>query len=110
MNEQLTLLEVPKDHPSTRELRAAEVKRLKEKHDIWTHGVMDGGKMNWMAFPILICHDFLKGYLTDEDRKDPFVMFAGYCRLIDEAGLCTDGHRTELEAVKAAVKIAEQHA
>lgn len=102
------LFEQPKDHASLREVRAAEVERLKSEHGIWTHCVLDDGR-NWLAVAVKQCHEALAGYdLTKDELTHPIELYAGYCRLIEEAGLSTDGHSTELAAVKACVELIER--
>lgn len=80
---------------------------MREKYGIFTHAI-EGvfvGKKDWMAFSVPQCLKNLNGYnLTDEEKKDPISLFAGYCRLMDERGLLTEGHRTEFEAVSAIVE------
>lgn len=101
MSTQPSLFDVPKDHPSIREERAARVKQLKAEHNLYTHCA----RGDWMGFPISLCHELLKGYLNEEDKKDPLLMFSGYCRLMDEGGLVADHHKTELECCEACVEI-----
>ena len=55
----------------------------------------------WLAVDIDAAAALLAGYgLTDQEKTDLPEMMAGYCRLIDEAGLCHYG-QTEEEAVSA---------
>lgn len=41
--------------------------------------------------------------LTDAEKTDGVMLMAGYCRLLDEAGLIEEGHKTELAACRAVV-------
>lgn len=58
----------------------------KAKHNVWT---MEAPHMEdpWLAICLPIAHEALDGYLDKEERDDPFALFAGYCRLLDEWGL-----------------------
>lgn len=92
------------DRPHAKRSRAsrkAETDALKEKHGIWTH-CMNYGERDWLAISIPASHEMLEGYdLTEEEKIDPVMLMAGYCRLIEECGLLSEGHKTEYEAVKA---------
>jgi len=56
----------------------------------------------WLAIHRETALEMLKGYnLTHEQKSDVFWLMAGYCRLLDEAGLIYYG-QTEAEAVAKA--------
>lgn len=104
--EQPTLFDQPKDHPSTREQIRARTEALKAQHHIFTQGcIYEGTRRDWMAFPFELCKEVLAGYnLTKDEQTNPMDLFAGYCRLMEESGLCVSGHPTEREAVEACVE------
>ncbi len=88
----------PFSGPPTKEVRRKECEALKAKHTIWTHHM----PKDWMALSMTECTAALAGYnLTTEQRTVPIMMMAGYCRLLDEAGMIEQGHATEWEAVRA---------
>lgn len=81
----------------------AEVRALKKEHGIFTHLCRGAG--DWLALSMPECTAALAGYdLTDEEKTDAVLLLAGYCRLLDEAGLVEDGHETERAAVAAVVE------
>jgi hypothetical protein len=92
--------------PSVQRTRAnyrGHVRALKEKHGIHTHHASMTG--DWIAISMPTCIKALEGYgLTAEEKTSIGALFAGYCRLLDEAGLVEEGHQTEREAVEAAVR------
>jgi hypothetical protein len=88
----------PFQGPTTKEKRRKECDALKEKHAIWTHHT----HKDWLALSMRECTAALNGYdLTTEQKTVPIMMLAGYCRLLDEAGMIEQGHETEWEAVTA---------
>ena len=88
----------PFQGPSTKEKRRKECEALKAKHAIWTHHTAK----DWLALSMTECTAALNGYdLTTEQRTVPIMMLAGYCRLLDDAGMIEQGHETEWEAVTA---------
>jgi hypothetical protein len=90
-------LPAPNGKVSTRHERAAKVRDWKKRHAIWTHYAEGCG---WLAFSVPEACTLLKGYgLTRQEKRDPMLLFANYCRLIDEAGISADGAGTEFEAV-----------
>ena len=77
--------------------RIAWMKRVKSELDIFTDLCSVSG---WMAFSFAKAKDILLGYqLTEDEKKDPIALFAGYCRLLDDAGMVADGEQTEFDAV-----------
>lgn len=81
---------------------AAEVAELKAQYGIFTHLCRGGGE--WLALSMPECCAALSEYgLTEEERTNGVALMAGYCRLLDEAGLVEEGHRTEREAVTSLV-------
>ena len=85
--------------PSHAEVLAQKIAAWKEQWGVWTH-YAEGS--DWLAVEVRQCHEKLKGYnLALEEINDPMLMFIGYSRLIDEAGLCADGFPSEEEACKA---------
>jgi hypothetical protein len=92
------LFDVPQDHLSKRQIRRAEIKALKEKHGIYTN-YCEG--LGWLALSMPQCINAVKGYgLTEEEKTYAPALMAGYCRLLEEAGLLADGCASEYEAVK----------
>lgn len=86
--------------PSLAERRRRQVKAWKEQYRLYTHK----GPDDWMSLSMNECCELLKGYsLTDAQKTDGAELMAGYCRLIDEAGLVHFGE-TEHEACQALVK------
>lgn len=54
--------------------------------------------------------EMLKGYgLTESEKTNLFDMMAGYCRLLDEAGVIADNCKTEYEACKQVADRIEAH-
>lgn len=93
-------LSAPGLRRSRRDTRKA-TNALKREHEMFTHYCQDGG---WLAMHLPSCRAALEGYeLTELERTDGVVMLAGYCRLLDEAGLVHEDHKTEREAVLAAI-------
>jgi len=73
---------------------------MKEEYRIFTHYAE-----NWLAIPMNIACKKLEGYnLTDEEKTDGATLMAGYCRLLDDANILTDGHATEEDAIVALAK------
>jgi hypothetical protein len=86
--------------PSVRTSHRDEVRHLKKEHGIFSHHCAAGG--DWMALSMPECTAALAGYdLTEEEKTDAVALMAGYCRLLDDAGMIEQGHRTEYDAVKA---------
>lgn len=80
--------------PSTAELHRRSVAEWKRRHRLFTHK----GPDDWMALSMDECCLLLEGYqLTDTEKTDGVALMAGYCRLLDEAGLIHFGN-TEWEA------------
>jgi len=85
--------------PSVAEQRRRQVQAWKEQYRIFTHK----GPDDWMALSMDECCDALKGYdLTEAEKTDGVALMAGYCRLIDEAGMIRFGE-TEYEACESLV-------
>lgn len=85
-----------------RDARRQEMQTLKKAHGIFSHHCAGGG--DWMALSMPECTAALAGYdLTEEEKTDAVALMAGYCRLLDEANMIEQGHRTEYDAVKALV-------
>ena len=56
----------------------------------------------WLAVDMTAAAKLLEGYdLTEKEKTDLPELMCGYCRLVEEAGLCGYGE-TEEEAVEAA--------
>ncbi len=98
----------PYQGPTTKAKRRAECETLKVKYGIWTHSMLDHdvgatyGHLNWLAMSMPECTQALAGYkLTTEEKTIPIAMIAGYCRLLDDAGMIEQGHKTEFAAVTA---------
>ena len=86
--------------PSLAERRRQIVRAWKAQFRIFTHK----GPDDWMALSMDECCWKLEGYgLTKEQQTDGVMLMAGYCRLIDEAGLIHFGD-TEYEACESLVK------
>jgi hypothetical protein len=80
----------------------ADVAAWKAQYSIYTHLCRGGG--DWLALSMSECCAALNDYkLTAEERTDGAALMAGYCRLLDEAGLIEDGHKTQHAAVAALV-------
>lgn len=63
------------------------LKALKE-HDIQTHHAPHSPEAPWLAVPMKAARALLQGYaLTDNEAGSVAGIMAGYCRLLDEAGL-----------------------
>lgn len=100
------LLDVPRTK-SRRDIRREEVAALKQEHGIFTHNCRGAGE--WLALSMPECIKALEGYnLTEEERTCGAALLAGYCRLLDEAGLIEEYHKTEYEAVTALVERIER--
>ena len=86
--------------PSLAARRRQQVQAWTQHHRIYTHK----GPEDWMALSMNECCELLKGYnLTDEEKTDGTMLMAGYCRLLDEAGLIHFG-TTSHEACESLVK------
>lgn len=75
---------------------------MKMVHGIYTHH--EKGPAGWMALPMPQIVKMLEAdghKLSDMEKTNGAHVMAGYCRLIDEAGLVEEGHRTEYEACRA---------
>jgi hypothetical protein len=87
----------------TRANHRFEVEALKKEHGIFTHLCRGGGE--WLALSMPECCAALSGFpLTEIERTNGVALMAGYCRLLDEAGLVKEGHKTERAAVAALVE------
>jgi len=85
------------DIPESESPRLKWKKKVVEKYSIFTHYYKGHG---WMAFSMTKALEMLSGYsLTDEQKTEPIMLFAGYCRLLDEAGLVADRMETEFDAI-----------
>ena len=85
--------------PSLAAKRRQQVAEWKRLFRIFTHK----GPDDWMALSMDECCMKLEGYgLTKEQQTDGVILMAGYCRLIDEAGLIHFGD-TEHEACESLV-------
>ena len=85
--------------PSLAAKRRQQVAEWKGLFRIFTHK----GPDDWMALSMDECCWKLEGYgLTKEEQTDGVMLMAGYCRLIDEAGLIHYGE-TEHEACESLV-------
>jgi hypothetical protein len=83
-----------------REVRRAKVKEWKAALGLYAY---KGCAEDWMALSMPECIARLEGYeLTAEEKTDAPSLLAGYCRLLDEAGLIQYG-RTEYETCEALV-------
>lgn len=77
--------------------------RVKSELRIATH-YCDG--QGWMAFSMVKACELLEGYdLTFTQQHNPFELMAGYCRLMDEAGILADNEPTEFDAIVAVAMI-----
>ncbi len=68
--------------------------RLREvkKHDIQAHFSPHIDKAPWLAIPMKAAREILKGYnLTKDEAESVVGIFAGYCRLLDDAGMIFEG-------------------
>ena len=75
---------------------------LKE-HDVQTHHAPHSTEAPWLAVPMKAARSVLQGYdLTDDESGSVAGIMAGYCRLLDEAGLTFTG-QTEREVQDAAL-------
>lgn len=80
--------------------------RLKEikQHDIQTHHAPHMDENPWLAVPMKAARAALEGYdLTDDESGSVPGIMAGYCRLLDEAGMTFLGD-TEREVQDAALE------
>jgi hypothetical protein len=83
-----------------REVRRAKVKEWKAALGLYAY---KGCAEDWMALSMPECIARLEGYeLTAEEKTDAPSLLAGYCRLLDEAGLIQYG-ATEYETCAALV-------
>lgn len=79
--------------------------RLKEikEHDIQTHHAPHMEDEPWLAIPMNAARQMLKGYdLTADEAGSVAGIMAGYCRLLDEAGITFVG-ATERDVQDAAL-------
>lgn len=79
--------------------------RLKEikEHDIQTHHAPHMEDDPWLAIPMKAARAALEGYnLTDDESGSVAGIMAGYCRLLDEAGMTFLG-ATERDVQDAAL-------
>ncbi len=87
------LFDVPKDRPTRKE----RIQEFKAENWIWTHKA-EMMEDRWSALAYAHSLEALKGYdLTG--KLEPEFLIAGYCRLLDEAGLLVTG-KTEMEAIR----------
>jgi hypothetical protein len=91
------LLDVPPTHPTRHEILQA----FKTRQGVWTHNAhfRDRKEHPWSALLVPRARKMLAGYIGGGDPDDPVSLIAGYCRLLDEAGLLVTGE-TELDAVQ----------
>jgi len=83
--------------------RREAVRLYKEWYSIFTDHCH--GEAGWLALSMNECCRYLRDEnLTEEEKEHPIALLAGYCRLLDEAGLIEDGHRIEYEACSALIK------
>ena len=68
---------------------------------IATHHAPHCEESPWLAVDMTAAAKLLDGYdLTEKEKTELPELMAGYCRLLDEAGLCHYG-QTEAEAIAA---------
>lgn len=95
------------DLPRTQSSRSTDHEKLKvwkALHGVWSDKNGDEDA-KWLVCAVPACHKILKGYdLTKDELEDPIMMFAGYCRLIEEADLCAWGP-TEYKACEELAKL-----
>ena len=85
------------------ELRQEEIDAWKEQHGVWTFHT-SGMDEPWVAVCLPKAHEALSGYgLSPDELAKPIELFAGYCRLLDEAGLSASGE-TEAETCEQLAK------
>lgn len=92
------LFNVPKDRPTRKE----RIEAFKREHGIWTYGDKKNrvGDHAWDAMSVTLACERLSGYdLSEEVRKEPIMLIAGYCRLLEEMGILVTG-QTEVEAIR----------
>lgn len=78
--------------------RLAWCRRVKAELGIFTHFHSDS---KWMGFSFVRALKLLENYgLSPAEETDPVAMFAGYCRLLDEAGYVADHMATEEDAIE----------
>lgn len=106
MTKQLMMLDVLDVPKATVQSRKARLAKLKKRFGIWTHSV--GGESTrefpkWMA--MLLPKDE-SGHERYSDHRvycdgsdEPWDIFCGYCRIMNETGRLDYGH-TEEEAVR----------
>jgi hypothetical protein len=100
MNTVFEFMTTVRKMPSLAERRRQIVKAWKVQFRIYTHH----GPDDWMALSMNECCHLLEGHrLTEHEQIDGAILMAGYCRLIDEAGLIHFGD-TEYEACESLVK------
>lgn len=76
----------------------ARLEAWKEQWGVWT--IRSHVERPWLAMAFRTALTALDGYgLNEEERANPMALYAGYCRLMDEAGMIADGD-TELEACR----------
>lgn len=59
----------------------------------WNMWINDSGSPEpgrWAGFSVPVAKTFLGGYL--KGNETPWDIFAGYCRLLDEAGILVSAH------------------
>lgn len=77
--------------------RLAWQKRVTAELGIFTH-YCDASQ--WMAFSHVKAIEFIGAeYLADSMKTDAFELFAGFCRVLDDARMVADGEPTEFDAV-----------
>lgn len=89
-----TLFDVPKDSPS----RKKKLQAFKDTHGIWTHHA-SGLEEPWTAVWVTGARDALSDYGPEVATMLPIELIAGYCRLLEECSLLTDG-QTERAAIE----------
>lgn len=81
---------------------------LIKAHDIQTHHAPQMPEDPWIAIPMRAARKRLEGYAKPEQLPDIPTALEGYCRLLDEAGLCFFG-QTEREVQDAALQWCAVH-
>jgi hypothetical protein len=91
------LLDVPPTHPTRQEILQA----FKTRQGVWTYcgKGMKREEHPWEALLVPRARKMLAGYIGGGEPDDPVSLIAGYCRLLEEAGLLVTGE-TELDAVQ----------
>lgn len=85
-------LVLPNDEPTLFDMNSVLMNspRLKEikEHDIQTHYAPHMEEFPWLAIPMNAARAMLKGSgLTENESRSVAEIMAGYCRLLDDAGM-----------------------